>query len=206
MKLSYAITVCNEHRELDNLLYFLTENKDAEDEINVLLDAGKATDKVRSVLKKYEGIEINEKEFDGNFADHRNYHASVCSGDYIFVIDADEMPQIGLIENVKNVLSETDADIMGVPRINICPGYTQKWLDKHNFKVNECGWINWPDFQGRIYRNVPSIKWEKGLHERLVGSEKVLMFQPNPYLALWHIKSIQRQDKQDEFYGNMVKK
>jgi hypothetical protein len=105
-------------------------------------------------------------------------------GDYIFVIDADEIPQEKLIKNIKGVIEETKADLIYVPRINICPGYTERWLEKHNFNVNENGWINWPDFQGRVYKNNGVLKWTKGLHETVTGSEKTIGLQANPNLAI----------------------
>ncbi len=94
MKLSYAITVCNESRELYSLVSFLKKVKDPEDEINVLVDSTHVTQNVRDVLKFYEeDIIVHEREFDGDFSKHRNFHISKCSGDYIFLVDADEMPQ-----------------------------------------------------------------------------------------------------------------
>lgn len=94
MKITYSVTVCNESKELYSLLAFLKKVKDPEDDINVLLDTAHCTPNVRHVLKHFEeDVVLNERDFDGNFADHRNYHISTCSGDYIFMIDADEMPQ-----------------------------------------------------------------------------------------------------------------
>ena len=109
MKVSYAICVCDEHREIDALVSFLLKVKDAEDEINVLMDSNKATQKVRDVLASYgESIVVNERAFDGKFSDHRNHHATLCAGDYIFVVDADEMPQEALVRNIKTF----DGDIL----------------------------------------------------------------------------------------------
>ena len=157
VKISYAICVCNEHRELESLVNFLLKVKDAEDEVNILVDSGKVTSEVREVLESYgDKVVVNDREFDGKFSEHRNYHATKCSGDYIFVIDADEMPQEALIMNIKSF----DGDIMYVPRINICPGYTADWLDQHKFNLNEMGWINFPDYQGRYYKNDGSVKWK----------------------------------------------
>jgi hypothetical protein len=204
MHLSYAICVCTEARELNDLLYFLKRVKDFEDEINILVDSEKVTDEVRNVLGKYTDIKVSERNFCGNFSDHRNYHASLCNGEYIFVIDADEIPQEDLIKIIKSIITKSGADLIYVPRINICPGYTAEWLDKCNFKVNECGWINWPDNQGRVYKNSGALKWSKGLHETVTGSEKTIGIQNNPSLALWHIKSVQKQDSQDTFYKTLV--
>src|SRR6056300_815112 len=203
MKLSYAICVCTEARELNDLLAFLKRVKDDEDEINILLDASKVTEEVRKVLKKYDNLKISERAFCGNFSDHRNYHASLCTGDYIFVIDADEMPHEALIKNVKNMISETKAELLYVPRINICPGYTEKWLTKHQFKVNELGWINWPDYQGRVYKNNGIVKWNKGLHETITGSTNTKGLEAAPDMSLWHIKSVEKQEYQDIFYRSL---
>jgi hypothetical protein len=204
MHLSYAICVCTEARELNDLLAFLKRVKDPEDEINILLDASKVTDEVRNVLKRYTGITISERTFCGNFSDHRNYHASLCTGDYIFVIDADEMPRETLIKNIKRFITDTKAELVYIPRINICPGYTQKWLDKHSFKVNEMGWINWPDYQGRVYKNNGLVKWNKGLHETIGGATNMKALDATPDMSLWHIKSVEKQEMQDIFYKTIV--
>jgi len=121
VKISYAICVCNEEREVKSLINFLLNVKDQEDEVNILFDSKNGTKEAKDVLESFgDKIVVNEREFDGKFSDHRNYHATKCSGDYIFVVDADEMPQEALIMNIKSF----DGDIMYVPRINICSGYT----------------------------------------------------------------------------------
>ena len=200
MKISYAICVCNEHNELNSLLSFLSRVVDSEDEINILVDSGKVTDEVRDVLKKFEKrIVVNERKFCGNFSKHRNYHITKCKGEYIFVLDADEIPQEALVKNIRNF----DSDILYVPRMNIIPGYTEEWCKRMKFSVNEVGWINWPDYQGRYFRNNGKILWSLGLHERLIGSDKVAQLQAIPQLALWHVKSVEKQDKQDAFYSNL---
>ena len=51
MKLSYAITVCNESKELYSLISFLKKMKDSEDEINILVDSLHVTTNVRNVLE-----------------------------------------------------------------------------------------------------------------------------------------------------------
>jgi len=200
MKISYAICVCNEHNELNSLLSFLSRVADSEDEINILVDSGKVTEEVRAVLKKFEKrIVVNERKFCGNFSKHRNYHITRCKGEYIFVLDADEIPQEALVKNIRNF----DSDILYVPRMNIIPGHTEEWCKRMKFSVNEVGWINWPDYQGRYFKNNGKILWSLGLHERLIGSDKVAQLQAIPQLALWHVKSVEKQDKQDAFYSNL---
>lgn len=196
MKLSYAITVCNESKELYSLISFLKKVKDPNDEINILVDSLHVTDNVRNVLEYHkEGIVVNERDFDGDFSKHRNYHNFKCSGDYIFLIDADEMPQEALIKRIKDIITETKSDVIMVPRINIHPGSTQEWLEACSFKANEMGWINWPDYNCRIFKNEPTrICFANSLHESITGYENRVAVNPIPELAIWHIKSVEKQD------------
>jgi len=205
MKLSYAICVCNESKELHSLLSFLVETKDLEDEINVLIDSKNVTPDVELVLAKFSNhISTCSRAFDGDFSAHRNYHTSHCSGDFIFIIDAYEIPQEVLIKGIKKLITDTGGDMFYIPRINIIPGYTEKWLKTMNFNVNELGWINWPDWQGRIFKNADTISWGNKLHERIHGFKKPVQLNTTPQLALWHIKSVERQNFQDSVYKGLV--
>jgi cellulose synthase/poly-beta-1,6-N-acetylglucosamine synthase-like glycosyltransferase len=194
MKLTFTIQVCNESRELFSLLNFLLKVKDDEDNIQVVVDSLHTTDKVKLVLEKFKDkVTIYERPFD-NFYENCNFHNEKATGDYIFGIDADEMPQEDLIKNIKNVIRQTDTDLIWVPRINIHPGSTEEFIKKSNFHVNENGWINWPDYQGRILKNDGTISWTKELHTKLQGATKPIILKDIPGLALWHIKSIEKQD------------
>ena len=204
MQITYAIGVCNEHNELHSLLTFLKRTKDERDDINILVDSGKETPEVTRVLELFSNdISVNRRLFDGDFASHRNYHIEKCSGDYIFMIDADEIPQEDLIRNIRQPFEKTECDLVLVPRMNLCPGYTREWLKKYNFNVNEVGFINWPDYQGRIFKNDPSIRWSKNLHEVVTGAKHPIRLDPMPSIGIWHIKSTERQEKQDDFYKNL---
>lgn len=203
MKVSYAITVCNESRDLYSLLAFLKKVKDLEDEINILVDTAHVTTPVRGVIDYFkDSVVVNERAFDGNFATHRNYHLEKCSGDYIFIIDPDEMPQEALIKNMKSMLSETGADLIMVPRINICPGFTEEWLKRRNFNVNQAGWINWPDYICRIFKG--GLKYGNEVHESIVGAEKRVALQADPQIAVWHIKSVEKQDNRWDSDGKFI--
>mgnify|MGYP003635449719 FL=1 len=195
MKLSYAICVCNESRDLFSLVSFLLKVKDEEDEINVLIDTAHVTDNVKSIIKYFGNkIVTCERDFDGNFAEHRNFHLTKCSGDYIFIIDPDEMPKEKLIKGIKSAVKDSGADLIMIPRINIHPGFTQEFLEKCTFKTNELDWINWPDYICRVFPNKPGIKYGNDLHEVIVGYEKRVCLQADPSIAIWHIKSVEKQD------------
>jgi hypothetical protein len=195
MKLTYTIQVCNESRELFSLINFILKVKDTEDVIDVVVDSLHTTDKVKMVLDHFkDNLTVYERPFD-NFCENAIFHNQKATGDYIFYIDADEMPQEGLIKGLKKLLSEGEIDILFIPRINIHPGLTQDFLtNKLGFNINRCGWINWPDYQGRVYKNSPEITWTNELHTKLTGSDKVNALGAEPELALWHIKSIEKQE------------
>ena len=62
------------------------------------------------------------------------------------------------------------------------------------FNINEVGFINWPDYQMRIYKKCDHIYWTDELHTKLTGTDNVKGLQPNPLCALWHIKSMEKQN------------
>ena len=195
LKVTYTIQVCNESRELFSLLNFLIRVKDKEDNIHVVVDSLHTTNKVKLVLENFKDeITLYERPFD-NFLDNSNFHIEKATGDYIFGLDADEMPQELLIKNFKHVIKKTNTDLICVPRINIHPGSTEEFIKNSGFHVNENGWINWPDYQGRIYKRSEKIKWSvESLHTKLVGFENAIQLNPNPSFAFWHIKSIEKQN------------
>jgi len=198
--LSYAICVCNEARELGNLLAFLEEVRDRSNtEIVILIDSSKTTKDVAKCLKEYPECKVFYRDFDWDFAEHKNYLNSKCKGDYIFNLDADEIPQETLVKAAEAFKGEVE--LVMIPRINICPGYTEKFAQRWNFNINNAGWINWPDYQGRLYINSPDVKWVGKVHEKIQCKTSGAMSQePNPALAIWHIKDIKRQNAQNESY------
>ena len=205
MKLCYAICVCNESKELYSLLAFLKKMKDPDDEINVLVDSAHVTPQTEGVLKHFEGhIVQNRRDFDGNFATHRNYHLKKCNGDYIFQIDADEIPQEGLLRSIKKLLSEHKSDVVWVPRINIHPGGTEEWFKMRKYNVNDMGWINWPDMQCRIFKKSADIRYDRELHEMIIGAKTQGQVPASPKMAIWHIKSVEKQDNRWDAEGNYL--
>jgi len=207
MKISYAITVCNELEEIKRLIPFLLEHKRPEDEICVLLDKPKASPELLYQLSVYssEGfIILTESEFKGHFADWKNQLINLCSGDYIFQIDADELPNEYLIESLPDIL-ETNSSVEAyvVPRVNTVEGLTPEHIAKWGWHVNEKEWVNWPDYQWRIYKNIPDIKWKNKVHEVIEGYKTMAQLPAYEDLALYHPKTIQRQEKQNNYYNSL---
>ena len=206
MKISYAITVCNEHKEIEKLLTFLFEHKRQEDEVIVQMDNGNATEKVWDVVEKFETHQASEYAnhsfaLDKNFAQYKNKLNSHCNGDWIFQIDADEIPNEYLIQALPYILEANDGvEAYWVPRVNTVAGITEGHIQKWGWRLNEEGWVNFPDWQMRIYQNKEEIYWIKPVHEQLKGFTKFANLPAEEKFALYHPKDIGRQEKQNAFY------
>lgn len=206
--ISYAITVCNEIVEIQRLVSFLLEYKRDQDEIVILYDSKNGHKSIEEFLraKSVNGkFSWHKGNFEGHFADWKNKLSSFCSGDYIFQIDADEYPHNILIENLPAILkSNPDNEVYLVPRVNTVDGLTEEHIQKWGWNINEKGYVNWPDYQWRIWKNIPEIKWVNKVHEKLEG---FLQYSPLPSqeeLALYHPKDIKRQEKQNNYYEGLL--
>lgn len=205
MKISYAITVCNELEEVKRLVNFLLSNKRTEDEIVILYDLNGSKEVYDYIdeVDKIVNIFVAKDNFTGHFADWKNKLALLCKGDYIFQIDADEIPHKNLIEHLPTLLETNDIDMFRVPRVNTVEGLTQEHIKKWGWHVNEKGWVNWADWQMRIYKNAPHIKWVNKVHEVLEGFKIHGMLPPEEEWALYHPKTIDRQEKQNNYYDTL---
>jgi hypothetical protein len=206
MKISYAITVCNETIEIQRLLGFLLQHKRDQDEIVVLFDSKNGTSEVREILKHYAQLQWyswHEADFQGHFADWKNYLTKLCTGDYIFQIDADELVDEYICRLLPQILETNQVDVIRVPRINTVKGLTEKHIQQWGWNVNEKGWVNFPDYQWRIYRNVDSIKWQNKVHETLIGYKTISHLPTDAEFCLIHDKTIERQERQNNYYDTL---
>jgi len=221
MKISYGITVYNEHKELDNLLFHLSKHIREEDEVVVTQDVSKVGVKsivqdefyaLEKVLEKYEygtyykpkQLKVNTFHFKKDFSALKNYTKSNCSGDYIFHIDADEIPNEVLLKQLPTILEINDTDLVWVPRINIVNGITDWHLHHWHWRQTEKGWINFPDYQARIFKNEEHIKWVKEVHEVIDGAKTYSHLPPHEELTLKHEKDIVRQEQQNRLYDTII--
>lgn len=203
MKISYAITVHNELEELTKLLDFLNNKIREEDEIVIQYDEGSVTDEVLEFLKikkEIHGYTVVGFPLNKDFASYKNNLKANCKGDYIFQIDADEIPHEVMVAYLPEVLETNPVDIIFVPRVNTVNGLTQKHISKWKWNVNEKGWVNWPDYQTRIYRNTEDVTWMNKVHEKITGYDTFSNFPAEEHWALYHPKQIKRQEQQNEFY------
>jgi hypothetical protein len=129
----------------------------------------------------------------------------MCSGDYIFNIDADEMPSVELILNIHEIIElNPKAKVYAVPRVNRVQGITEEDIKRWGWRVDNRDRINWPDYQTRLYKNDHDIYWVNKVHERInIWQDSWPLPIDNEDYAIYHDKNIDRQRKQNDFYNNI---
>ena len=207
MKLSYAITACNEVEETIRLVGQLLNYKGKNSEIVVLLDTPKAPIELVEYLElqaNEDYITLIESEFNNDFAQWKNFLNSNCKGEWIFQLDADEYLEPDLIVNLEDILdTNQDKDMIVVPRINTVEGLTEAHIQKWGWRVDERGYVNFPDVQTRIYKNSEKIGWVNKVHERIVGFESYTAFPSDEVYCIRHPKTIERQERQNNYYDTL---
>jgi len=212
MKISYSITCYNEHKELDRLLSHLSQYVRPEDEVVIIQDISiknaksviqTEVEELEKVLSKYD-FQVHQFEFRKDFSELKNFAKSKCSGDYIFSIDADEIPNPILIEQLPIILDINEPELVWVPRINIVNDITDWHLKHWGWNQTEKGWINFPDYQARIFRNADHIKWIKPVHEIIDGAKTYSHLPPHEELTLLHEKDIRKQEFQNKLYDTIL--
>jgi hypothetical protein len=213
MKISYGVTVCNESEELNSLLNLLLLNIDDNDEVIILRDSTNTNTDVTDIMYKYTGLfkdkgiiySLVDKELNNDFATFKNNLIEQSTGDYLFQIDADEIPNQFLIENIKPVLKvNSTVDCFYIPRVNKVNGLTPHHVEKWGWRVDDQERVNFPDPQMRLFKLGKGIKWINKVHEVLDGCSSITIL---PYdtedFCLHHIKSIEKQEAQNEYYNNI---
>jgi glycosyltransferase involved in cell wall biosynthesis len=198
--ISYAITACNEHVELDRLLNQLSSSIRDEDEIVVQMDIT-ATDEVKAVVNKYKLMNYFHP-LNKDFATFKNNLKGLCTKDYIFQIDADEYSSEELLVYLPAILEDNSSvEMFSIPRINTVEGLTEQHIKQWGWRVDERGWVNYPDYQNRILKNKPEIHWVNKVHEKIIGAMTTTEIPPG--LDLIHPKTIDRQEKQNNYYNTI---
>tara|TARA_B100001778_G_scaffold15636_1_gene11937 strand:+ start:8299 stop:8934 length:636 start_codon:yes stop_codon:yes gene_type:complete len=210
MEISYTITVYNELEELEQLLSLLSLCKTNHDEIVIVHtykdEEEKQTENFKAIEELCKHIDIYKNyHFQNKFAELKNYLNSFATKEFIINFDADEFASADTVKLWKQVISENNHDLYLVPRVNKVRDYTLDDVKKYNWQINGNGWINWPDYQPRIFKNNGKIKWEGNVHEQLTGQENTGALPADPRFAIIHNKDIDRQRKQNELYENIVR-
>jgi hypothetical protein len=209
INVTYAITVCNEHEEIMKLVNFLHPRIKKDDEILIQYDEDSVTQQVKDYLNVIQQIHSSNVKVIGfplnnDFASYKNNLKNHAKGIFIFQIDADEIPSDYMVENLSDfLLANNDVDLFFVPRINTVEGLTQEHIKKWGWQVNEKGWVNFPDYQTRLYRRTSDIEWKGNVHERIVGYNTLSVLPQEEEFCLYHHKQIERQETQNDYYSTL---
>ena len=209
INITYAVTVCNELEEITKLINFLHPRIKSDDEILIQYDEDSATDAVKQYLLIISqlhntNIRVISYPLNNDFASFKNNLKDNSNGIFIFQIDADEIPSEYLVENLSDFIEyNKDVDLFFVPRVNTVEGLTSKHIKKWGWNVNDRGWVNFPDYQTRIYRRTSEIHWEGKVHERIVGYNTLSVLPAEEEYCLYHPKQIERQEKQNAYYDTL---
>jgi hypothetical protein len=209
INVTYAITVCNEHEEIMKLINFLHPRIKKDDEILIQYDEDGVTPQVKDYLNIIQQLHSSNVKVVGfplnnDFASYKNNLKNHAKGIFIFQIDADEIPSEYIIENLSDfLLANKEVDLFFIPRVNTVEGLTQEHISKWGWKVNENGWVNFPDYQTRLYRRTSDIEWEGKVHERIKGYNTLSVLPADKDYCLYHHKQIERQEKQNAYYDTI---
>lgn len=188
--ISYAITVHNEDVSLSQLLVRINEYIHPKDEI-VILDDYSHNPETLKILS--EQTNVYKRKLNYNYAAQKNYLTSKCRGKYILQLDADELPTRKLLMSIPQlIIRNPDIDLFWIPRQNYYTGITQEHIKRWKWKLVQ-GRVNYPDYQGRLYKNLPTIKWIRRLHERIYGCERNIRLPKNKNLDIIHHNPVDRQ-------------
>jgi len=205
MNVSYAILTHNEGGSIETLLQKLKEFKLPGDEIVIVDDLSTDKETAEILDKHFSSGLINRlttRPLGNNFANQKNFLASLCEKEYIFNIDADEVPSDDLMRFLHMTLDmNPQVDMYAVPRWNTVEGITQEHIQKWGWRVDDQKRINWPDYQMRIYKNNKQIKWINPVHEVLSGYKQYSGLPDS--MCLMHPKNIERQERQNNLYNTI---
>jgi glycosyltransferase involved in cell wall biosynthesis len=155
MKLSVAMATFNEEKNLDGSLGSV---KDWVDEI-ILVDGG-STDRSVAIANKY-GATVMRTDNPPIFHINKQKALDACHGDWILQLDADEVVDEPLRDEILGVINRPNAkDAYYLPRKNFFVGH---WLSKGG---------QYPDYLVRLFRNGAGMFPNKSVHEQIAVSGK----------------------------------
>lgn len=126
----------------------------------------------------------------------RNFGIEKCSGDWVFILDADERitPELAKVLKRKVLQADDSLGAIAVARKNINFGF---WLKKG-------GW--WPDYQVRFIRKKCFIDWPKEIHSfPKINGEVINVDVPFVHLAIKNIEEmLERTIRYSEKEANLL--
>lgn len=123
----------------------------------VVVDGG-STDDTRGKLSAA-GVTVVERPFANHFADQRNFALEHCRAEWVFELDADEIPSTPLLAGLRDIASDAEKsgnDCVGLVRLNV--------ID--DALVASPGHLGL-DYQYRLHNR--RCHWRGAVHEEIAG-------------------------------------
>ena len=218
LKISYLVTCYNETQTLIGLLNRIDNYKLDGDEIVIMYDVGNGTKETKQILidfcngvKRCDVLYVDQYKLNNDYGAHKNQAIQLCSKDFIFAIDGDELPPEALLGENLHALLENNPTIeaFAVPRINDFRGVTPNHAAQWGWRLTESPTykrpiVNWPDYQFRIFKkDFPRISFLRRLHEKIEGYSSYVCLPPEEEYALYHDKTIETQLKTNARYNQV---
>jgi glycosyltransferase involved in cell wall biosynthesis len=206
--ISFAITTHNEGEYIRDLFDQLVPHCEQTGDEIIVVDDNSTDPFTLNLLYDYADrniIQLYSHELNHDFGAHKNFLNSKCNGKYIFQVDADEKFNPNLLTYIHDIIDNNDIDLYMIPRVNVVNGLTDEDIRRWGWRINDKGWVMFPDYQTRLYKNIPEIKWEGKVHERIVGYKTTAPLPEEEEWCLYHIKDIDRQRKQNDYYDTITR-
>ncbi len=144
--LSVVINTLNEAKELPGVVASI---KKLADEI-VVVDM-ESTDNTSKVAKKLGAKVFSHKKL-SYVEPARNFGVSKATGDWILILDVDEVVPASLAKKIREIIKNPEADYYRIPRKNIIFG---KWMEHTRW---------WPDYNIRLFKK-DFVVWSEEIHK-----------------------------------------
>ena len=174
----------------------------------VITDGG-STDKTLDIINEYDAKVISKK-WEYNFEIQKNSSLEQANQEWRVWIDADETYEPLFWNQLSWYIRDGElrgVDCINVPRINTVDGLTKEFADKQAWNLSYFDWVNYPDYQQRIFKS--HCKFAGRTHERIINVKKdaalVGAHCLHPKTLERQIKGIQREKEQYVIEAEKVK-
>ena len=178
--ISGAVLALNEEKIIPGVLDNLRPHVDE----LIVVDGGSIDSTVNICQKKGAAVYVYSGK--RHFGDMRNFAIQQCKGDWILMLDVDEVFSERFYDILPSLVNQTEFDAYKVPRENFIDG-----------KRTEV----YPDYQVRLFRSY--CRWIYSVHEECVGWKKGEELGKD--CCIIHSKSSERAEFRNEGWEKMRK-
>lgn len=157
----------------------------------LVVDGGSADGTAEALVAA--GVRTAVRPFPDDFAEQRNFAIAGVQGEWIFELDADEIPSVPLLSGLRQICANADAariDCVGVPRLTF-----------HDFVLVPGPGHRGLDFQYRLHRR--HCYWRGRVHEEVVGFQARVELDVADGHMLLHMKDTARHVVRNEYYRRL---